>query len=256
MFWFWSCLSAPIVLAITYAISSVVLAVWLRTTLANVAKRGDPADQYPVTTTDRRHAVPWGLCFSLAGASLIQLLAWFCFLWTWGLPKVVFYWELFHAFMVLFPLMLSSTVLAVLIMVVSLAFYRRDRRLPFSNSVLHLVASLSLVGASALFWLASVSTLGNRVQVDQMLIDRHVYNLVSYRSMEDHSGVLLYECDISNTLCRQVARSDPDYTVLGHVDGRLIYDSSTNELSAEVTSALRYIGFTYCLREPCSTTEQ
>ena len=255
MFEVWTCCAGPIVLLIAFAASSVALGAWLRAVLARPAKDGDPVDYRSVTTVDRRSTKPWGVCFSLPGASLTLALAGFCLLWIWGLPDIVFYWELFHFRTVLSVLLLSSSAIATLIALVSLVYHVRVKRVPFFYSALHLVAGLSLVGAGVFFWLALTQyAVGGNVQVDSMLIDERMYNLVSYNSIESHSGLLLYECDRNSILCRQVARSRPDYSG-GNVDGRLIYTPTTNELSAEVTSSFRYVGFTYCLREPCPKAE-
>ncbi len=54
--------------------------------------------------------------------------------------------------------------------------------------------------------------------------------------------------------CHQIARSHPDGCVTS-VDGRLMYNSSTNELSAEVFSCIKYMGFTHRIEGSDSSSE-
>lgn len=240
------CCIAPVVLAYLTILSLPLLSTALGIKAIDqddVAVTNHRATEYP-----RQHTV-----FSVARLTFVFSLL--CFAWVFVIHNVVFYWELvsaskvYNGLVALLAFSIAATILTQYYLVKSKhllqAYYKH-----------WLIASLSFLAASVIFLITLLPyDFNSWKQVDGIFIDGNMYNLMSYTNhQEQHSGLVLFKCDSQSIVCRQITRSHPDSCVTS-VDGRLLYDSSTNELSAEVFSCVKYVGFTYRIRDPNSSSE-
>jgi hypothetical protein len=230
------CCVTPIVLAYLTILSLPLLSTALG--IRAIDQDFIAATNHRATEHPRQHVV-------FVMARLVFAFSLLCFAWIYVIPGVVFYWELV-------ALLTFSMVATILIR----HHMNKSGHLLQAHYKHWLIASLAFLAASIIFLIALLPyDFNSWKRVDGIFIDGSMYNLMSYTNhQEQHSGLVLFKCDLQSIVCRRITRSHPDRCVAS-VDGRLMYDSSTNELSAEVFSCAKYVGFTHRIGDPSSSSE-
>ncbi len=240
------CCVAPIVLA-----SLTILSLPLLSTALGIKTTG----QDNVAATNHRDTGYLRQHIVFAIARLAFALSLLCFAWVFVIPNVVFYCELVSTYKVYNGLaaLLAFSIAATIL---TRYYVAKSKHLLQAYYKHWLIASLSFLAAGIFFWIALLPYgVTGWKQVDGIFIDGRMYNLMSYSNhLEQHSGLVLFKCDSQSIVCHQIARSHPDGCVTS-VDGRLMYNSSTNELSAEVFSCIKYMGFTHRIEGSDSSSE-
>ncbi|MBN1317254.1 MAG: hypothetical protein JXA42_17350 [Anaerolineales bacterium] len=188
---------------------------------------------------------------SLKLAGIVLFISILCFTQRIGIPGYIFYWQFFYYDRVLI-LPLAFSIIAAII---------TRRNLPSSRFLLRsdhkkqLLANMAFVAAGGFFWITcSTFTCHNWTPVDRLMIGGNQYNLMAHTNNKDRqANLILLKCDSHSIICRGITDSHTDWSGCS-MDGRLIYDPNTQELSAEANSCFRYIGFTYQINDPGLTS--
>jgi hypothetical protein len=191
-------------------------------------------------------------------AGLTLVFSTLSFIWIWLLQDILLYWELFNGpkiqlgLTALLTFSITSTIVLILTRL-NKPYLTKFKCLRQAHYIQLLIASFIFLIASMFFWVDVTPYTFSKAftwkRVDHMFIDGNTYNLMSIRnSLEQNSRLDLLKCDSQSILCRRMVSSATDWCVTW-VDGKLIYDPSANELSAEVISCITYTGFTYQIED-------